>query len=529
MFPSSIAAIPPGALDLTGEAVRRRRVLQRAAMGALEKAGYEELIPPTFEYEDTFLRAGGPGVAERLVRFPDRDGRILALRYDFTASLARVAATTFSSANRPLRLCYSGKVYRQEPERGGRPREMLQVGAELLGQGDLQADVEIVRLTLGLLSAAGLRDFQLNLGHVGVLAAGLEAIEEPLRSEVRRWIDRKDRGSLRRAVAHLSGDACALTTLPFVIGRRDALEEAARHRSAGVAAGARTPAGSRCGVERLRAHPRGVRSGRGPRAGLLHRDPLRALRGRSRSSRGRGRTVRRSDGPIRPADARGGSVAGPGYDRRGGGVTRMRVALAKGRLFEPSVARFRSAGIAISDDGGRKLLIPSSDPSIDFLVVKPGDVPVYVESGAADLGITGTDVLRESGADVLEPLELQFGFCRLVVATPAAAPYPALPGGVTARVATKYPRLAQAFFAAAGRPVDIIQVGGSVEVAPLLNLSHWIVDLVDTGNTLRANGLVERETILQCGAVLVANRASQKLKLDAYLDLMERLERVPQS
>jgi ATP phosphoribosyltransferase regulatory subunit len=228
MFPSSLAAIPPGALDLTGEAVRRRRVLQRAAMGALEQAGYEELIPPTFEYEDTFLRAGGPAVAERLVRFPDRDGRILALRYDFTASLARVAATTFSSATRPLRLCYSGMVYRQEPERGGRPREMLQVGAELLGQGDLAADIEVVRLTLSLLSAAGLRDFQLNLGHVGVLAAGLEAIEEPLRSEVKRWIDRKDRGSLRRALANMSGDACALTSLPFVIGRRDILEETAR-------------------------------------------------------------------------------------------------------------------------------------------------------------------------------------------------------------------------------------------------------------------------------------------------------------
>jgi ATP phosphoribosyltransferase len=178
----------------------------------------------------------------------------------------------------------------------------------------------------------------------------------------------------------------------------------------------------------------------------------------------------------------------------------------------------------MATDAGRKLLIPSSDPSIEFLVVKPGDVPVYVESGAADLGVTGTDVLRESGADVLEPLELQFGFCRLVVAAPVNTSYPALDGGMTARVATKYPRLAQAHFAAAGRPVDIIQVGGSVEVAPLLNLSHWIVDLVDTGNTLRANGLVERETILECGAVLVANRASQKLKLDAYLGLMERLE-----
>ncbi len=167
--------------------------------------------------------------------------------------------------------------------------------------------------------------------------------------------------------------------------------------------------------------------------------------------------------------------------------------------------------------------MPSSDPGIEFLVVKPGDVPVYVESGAADLGVTGTDVLRETGADVLEPLELGFGFCRLSVAAPVDAPYPALPGGITARVATKYPRLAQAHFAAAGRPVDIIRVNGSVEVAPLLDLAHWIVDLVDTGSTLRANGLVERETVLECGAVLVANRASQKLKLDAYLGLMGRL------
>jgi ATP phosphoribosyltransferase regulatory subunit len=243
MFPQSIATSAPGALDHTGEAVRRRRHLQRAAMAVLEQAAYEELIPPTFEYEDTFLRAGGPGIAERLVRFPDRDGRILALRYDFTSSLARVAATTFSASHGPLRLSYSGMVYRQEPERGGRPREMLQVGAELLGQEDLGADVEVVRLTLRLLEAAGLRDYQVNLGHVGVLAAGLHAVEEPLRTEVRRWIDRKDRGSLVRALANLSGDACTLTSLPFVIGRREAIEDAA----------ARAPQASRAGLEHLLA------------------------------------------------------------------------------------------------------------------------------------------------------------------------------------------------------------------------------------------------------------------------------------
>ena len=122
---------------------------------------------------------------------------------------------------------------------------------------------------------------------------------------------------------------------------------------------------------------------------------------------------------------------------------------------------------------------------IEFLEVKPGDVPIYVESGAADLGVTGTDVLREANPDVLEPLELDFGQCRLVVAAPGAVPYPSLPGGITPRVATKYPRLARAHFAALGRAVEIIEVGGSVEVAPLLGLSHWIVDLVDTGNTLQ--------------------------------------------
>ncbi len=202
----------------------------------------------------------------------------------------------------------------------------------------------------------------------------------------------------------------------------------------------------------------------------------------------------------------------------------IRIALAKGRLYDPSVACFRDAGIRLDADPGRRLLVPSNDPQIEFLVVKPGDVAVYVESGAADLGITGTDVLRESDADVLEPLELGFGGCRLVVASTVTAPWPYLPGGQTARVATKYPRLAWQHFAQAGRPVEIITVHGSVEVAPLLGLSHWIVDLVDTGNTLRANGLTERETILQVGAVLVANRASQKLKLDQHMSLMRKLE-----
>jgi ATP phosphoribosyltransferase len=201
----------------------------------------------------------------------------------------------------------------------------------------------------------------------------------------------------------------------------------------------------------------------------------------------------------------------------------LRLALAKGRLYEEAVERLAAAGIQVASDPGRKLLIPTSDPQLEILVVKPGDVPVYVESGAADLGVTGTDVLRESDADVLEPLDLGFGACRLVVAAPVTTPYPGLPHGRTPRVATKYPRLARQHFSAMGRAVEVIMVGGSVEVAPLLGLSDWIVDLVDTGNTLKANGLTEREIILHSTAVLVANRASQKLKLEAHLRLMGML------
>ena len=199
------AATPPGALDLTGDAARRRRALQRAAVEVLERAGYEELLPPTFEYEDTFLRAGGTGVAERLLRFPDRDGRVLALRYDFTSSVARIAATTFAGARLPLRLSYSGRVYRQEPERGGRPRETLQVGAELLGDGSLEADVEIVRLMIEGLQPAGIERLHVDLGNPAIYRSMAADLEPDNAEELFHAVQQKD--------AVRAGPLAVLTTL----------------------------------------------------------------------------------------------------------------------------------------------------------------------------------------------------------------------------------------------------------------------------------------------------------------------------
>jgi ATP phosphoribosyltransferase regulatory subunit len=220
---SSIAPIPPGALDLAGEAVRRRRQLQSRMFERLEAAAYEEIIPPTFEYAEVFVRAGGPDVADRLIRFLDLDGKLLALRYDFTASVARLAATKLADRPTPLRVSYAGKVFRQDPEREGRrPREILQVGAELLGEAGVAADVETLRLALALVRSAGVTEFQVNLGHVGALQPALAALTHAERAAVRRLIDRKDAAGLAAAAPGV------LTELPFILGRAEALDRAAR-------------------------------------------------------------------------------------------------------------------------------------------------------------------------------------------------------------------------------------------------------------------------------------------------------------
>src|SRR5206468_1499420 len=143
-----------------------------------------------------------PDVADRLIRFLDLDGRLLALRYDFTASVARLAATKLADRPTPLRLSYAGKVFRQDPEREGRrPREILQVGGELLGEAATGADVEVLRLALGLVRASGAREFQVNLGHVGALAPALARLPPEERAAVRRLSDRKDAAGLAAAGA----------------------------------------------------------------------------------------------------------------------------------------------------------------------------------------------------------------------------------------------------------------------------------------------------------------------------------------
>jgi ATP phosphoribosyltransferase len=216
----------------------------------------------------------------------------------------------------------------------------------------------------------------------------------------------------------------------------------------------------------------------------------------------------------------------------------LTIALPKGRLQRPALARFAAAGLVPEEEPGasRKLIVPAQAAAARFLVLKDGDVPLYVERGAADLGVCGLDQLLESGADLLAPIDLGFGRCRLCLAAPRArldgeatseASFESLVDGAqpgrSLRVATKYPRLAARAFARRGVPVDLVRLSGSVELAAVAGLADAIVDLVETGRTLEENGLAVVTEILQVSARLVVNRASYRLKLEEMLPLLSRV------
>ena len=202
----------------------------------------------------------------------------------------------------------------------------------------------------------------------------------------------------------------------------------------------------------------------------------------------------------------------------------LTLALPKGRLLDPALALLRELGVEGIDADSRKLIFTDPARDLRVLLLKPADIPAYVIYGAADLGIVGKDILLEQEPDVYEPLDLGFGFCRLVVAEPRELwerDDPAKWSWV--RVATKYPRLAEEYFSNRGVQVEIVRLDGSIELAPLVGLAERIVDLVQSGETLRANGLVEVAEITQSTARVIVNRASMKIEHARVTGLIDEM------
>jgi len=201
----------------------------------------------------------------------------------------------------------------------------------------------------------------------------------------------------------------------------------------------------------------------------------------------------------------------------------LTIAVSKGRIYEEALPLLREAGITPLDDPekSRKLILQTTRDDVQLVIIRATDVPTFVEYGAADLGIAGKDVLLEHGAESLyEPLDLKIACCKLMTATHKDAPE--ITGRV--RVATKYVKTAQRYFASLGIQAEIIKLYGSMELAPLVGLADCIVDLVDTGNTLKANGLEPRDLIMNISSRLVVNKAAMKMKHQAIAALLEQFE-----
>jgi len=204
-------------------------------------------------------------------------------------------------------------------------------------------------------------------------------------------------------------------------------------------------------------------------------------------------------------------------------------ALPKGRIMQDSMELFGKIGITCPEMAGesRKLVFENPQDRYRFMAVRATDVPTYVEYGCADIGVVGKDTLLDQNKDLYEPLDLKFGYCRMVVAEPQALQQQDDPASWSnIRVATKYPNITEKFFAAKGVQVELIKLYGSIELAPLVGLSERIVDLVSTGGTLKANGMVEVETIAEVTSRLIVNRASLKTKHQRISKILDGLEAV---
>ncbi len=200
----------------------------------------------------------------------------------------------------------------------------------------------------------------------------------------------------------------------------------------------------------------------------------------------------------------------------------LTIALSKGRIFKETLPLLAAAGIVPVDDPetSRKLILDTGQPDVKLVVIRAADVPTYVQYGAADLGVTGRDVLLEHGGEGLyEPLDLRIARCRLMVA--GRADQPPKPG--RPRIATKYINTTRRYYAGQGRQVEVIKLYGSMELAPLVGLADYIVDVVDTGNTLKANGLVPLEHIADISSRLIVNKAAMKMKHARIKTVMERV------
>ncbi len=537
---------PEGVRDIYGSEFVQKFELQQLLYHVLAERGYQGIETPTFEFFDVFSREVGTVPSRELYKFFDKEGNTLALRPDMTPSIARAVSKYFHDET-PIRLCYMGNTFINYDKYQGRLKETTQLGAELMGEESVSADVELLSVLVEALKAAGLEEFQVSVGQVEFFKALLKeaGIGSEAEESLRRLISDKNRFAAEELLADyelspklretflematLSGSAEALEKARALTDNPEALKALGRLED--IYRGLKEK-----GFEKYISFDLSMLSKYNYYTGIVFRaysygygepvakggryDTLLSHFGRELPAVGFAIVVDQLQRALNSSEIRK-EAAGPE------GTRYLTFALTKGRLAKKTLELLEQVGITceeMKDPDSRKLIFVNDELKLKFFLAKGPDVPTYVEYGAADIGVVGKDTLVEEGRKMYEVLDLGFGKCRMCVCGPASA-REKLAHQEQIRVATKYPDIAKDYFYnQKHQTVEIIKLNGSIELAPLVGLSEVIVDIVETGSTLRENGLEVLEEIMPLSARMVVNQVSMKMEAERITKLIQALK-----
>ena len=536
---------PEGVRDIYGNEFVQKFELQQLLYRVLAGRGYQGIETPTFEFFDVFSREVGTVPSRELYKFFDKEGNTLVLRPDMTPSIARAVSKYFHDET-PIRLCYMGNTFINYDKYQGRLKETTQMGAELMGDGSVQSDVELLSVLIEALQEAGLREFQVSVGQVEFFKALLReaGIGNVAEESLRRLISDKNRfgaeellssyeipEKLRNTfleMATLTGGEEALLKARSLTDNAEALEALARLQE--IYGGLKKK-----GYEKYVTFDLSMLSKYNYYTGIIFHaysygygepiakggryDNLLSHFGRELPAIGFAIVVDQLQRALR-------NDAGKKVDATGDSKRYLTFALTKGRLAKKTLELLEKVGITcqeMKDPDSRKLIFVNEELGLKFFLAKGPDVPTYVEYGAADIGVVGKDTLVEEGRKMYEVLDLGFGKCRMCVCGPESA-REKLAHQEQIRVATKYPDIAKDYFYnQKHQTVEIIKLNGSIELAPIVGLSDVIVDIVETGSTLRENGLGVLEEVMPLSARMVVNQVSMKMESERITKLIQDL------
>lgn len=538
---------PDGVRDLYNEDYKKKLEIQNKLHQVFAEYGCLDIQTPTFEYFDLFSNQIGTTPSKDLFKFFDTEGNTVVLRPDFTPSIARCVAKYFDPENDPVKLCYMGNTFTNASNYQGRLKETTQCGVEFIGDGSAKADAQMLSMVVDCIKAIGIEEFQISVGHAGFFDALLEAagLNRKYANALRNLLDNKNFLGVEDFVEKLEIKE-DLKNLFLLLADFDISEDdlanakvwSNPYPKVAKAISSLEELHSNLkdtGNEKYVSFELGMISNYEYYTGIIFAGYTYGL-GEPIVKGGRYDNLLSNFDKDAPAigfafviDQLLTAVDKLSSKENKVDERYLTFALGKGRLAKKTLQLFEKIGITceeIFDPNTRKLIFVNEDLKLRFFLSKGPDVPTYVEHGAADIGIVGKDTILEEGRNIYEVLDLGFGACRMCICGPKSAEE-LLQHQEQIRVATKYPQIAKDYFYnEKHQTVEIIKLNGSIELAPIVGLSDVICDIVETGATLRENGLDVLEEVCPLSARMVVNEVSMKMENERITKIIRDLKEV---